>query len=1747
MATVDELNFRLIIDDSEFNQKVKDVKATAEQLNRDLSDILDIKNKVTRIGKDDVASAKQQNQILKDNAKTQEAIAREVEKTAQANRKLRATTDSNITREQAVDQEKIAQATIKTATAQERLNQLIKRGSGELNRHSKLWQQIKNLSTVYFSVAGASRMISALVRTTAEFELQRTTLGAILQDVEKANVLYEQMKELAVKSPFNFKELATYAKQLSAYSIPVDQLYDTTKMLADVSAGLGVGMDRLVLAYGQIRSASFLRGQEVRQLTEAGIPILEELRKQFVELGEEGITVGDVFDKISKRLVPFEMVSKVFTDMTSEGGKFYQMQEVQAETLRGKLSNLKDAFQIMLSEIGENQDGLLKGSVNALRSLAENYEKVGRLVVTLVSTYGAYKAALIGIRIWQSAEVLAMTKGIGAYKKLGKAIEIAITQSKAFAAIQKALSKINPWVAIGAAVAGLAIHFIQVGAEARKFRKELEQMANTKFTEADKSVETFQRLAKQLKNSTEGSQAYRDAISQLNRQYGDYLPNLLNEKNALTEILAVENEVTNAIYARAKAYASEEGMRKIEDKYGEDVRTKGDVLVGVLKNYWANPSDYGLGIIGEEAASTFLKGFRDALEKDDGDAVKIFEKEMTDFFGWAPKNFDESLIRKYARAVRSMYDETERFEKSIDRQFGSQGYSSFIEASVLKPIESAFNKAKQELDSTTMSVDEYNEALNGLKLNRLYQIKAAYEQLDAESGKPGSYLNKIKEIQAQIDALKPKDLGWLQKLVNPLVTGKGNNDLKAQIEDGYDEYVDRLLKEYKAVTEVYENSEKTYQKLNEDKANGVAIEEDIIKKATEQNELYKERKNVIEAIADKLGVSDALEGKSSKKSGASEYDARIRAWKREAATVKEFMDTYKRWKDLDIMSDEQIISNLREIYKNTTMVESAEKKVSQTLFERIKREEGFREKAYKDTGGVWTIGYGFTKGVKEGDTITREEAEKRLKEEIEAHSQYLKSLLASGVKMSQNQYEALLDLAYNAGEGAVKSLYEKFDGNMQEIGEHLLDYRIKDRAGKVLQGLIARREREYEMFFEDSVLDSEEQEPDKLILDFDRKINGIINKFKALGDKGKEAAAQVEDMFGKAGRKERTKDIEDAFKAAQKEAEKYREFMKDWLTGTDLEGEGSEYKLSKIVSDYSKALDKIANKADDARKKLYAKADAEKKVGTWSALDFSQDYNEITDKANEDRANALTTYSEKGREALKKMYEEWRNGAMDFNNLSDKTLGQLKSMKELIDGFSTDNADVFSPEVIENLKKLGLSLEEAQAIIEKLKGQDIGKISFDIKKETISQWQAIVDEISNAANAVKDYADAIGNDDLSSAMEGLIGMSEIASSVLSRLAQGDGIGAIVAGVSALFQKIMDAFTASARLKAAIAEAADEAERANAALQLSKGVDTIFGENTLAKMRNAVALMREYRSAASQDSIQANKKITWKSGLFNWGRSSKSLSDMVSELGYTLYDVYGNLNTQALQAILDTYDTLTTADREWIESAIKNAELYTDAVEELDAVLTDIFGQTIDSVTDALIESWKQAGNAALDYTDILDEVATAYARMILKAAVIDQVFTPEVEARIKKLSEEGDYEGALALTKQKLEEVNSKQDVWNKILSDLDQYFSKSSENAGNLADGIKGITEDTANLLASYLNAIRADVSFNKTQITTISTDIKQILGLLPASPTLNDYLNQIQANTFDTAQSNREILTEIRSMMGLGGEGSALRVITT
>lgn len=301
--------------------------------------------------------------------------------------------DAYVNSQKALEQLRIAR--MQAAKASDTHNAAMKRTNTTMSSQSRIAGELKNQIANVYSIYTLERFVRGLYTIGGEFQKQRIALTSILGDSMKAETIFNRIKDLAVVSPFQFKELASYAKQLSAYSIPYEELYDTTKRLADISAGVGVDMGRIILAYGQVRSAAFLRGQELRQFTEAGIPLVDELAKRFTKLTGVVTSAGDVFDKISRKEVSFGMVKDVLWELTDEGGKFYNMQEALAESLAGKWSNLQDAWDVMMADIAESNSGVLSDSLEILTKLMKHWGDFAKVFIPIITSYGTYKTVAL--------------------------------------------------------------------------------------------------------------------------------------------------------------------------------------------------------------------------------------------------------------------------------------------------------------------------------------------------------------------------------------------------------------------------------------------------------------------------------------------------------------------------------------------------------------------------------------------------------------------------------------------------------------------------------------------------------------------------------------------------------------------------------------------------------------------------------------------------------------------------------------------------------------------------------------------------------------------------------------------------------------------------------------------------------------------------------------------------------------------------------------------------------------------------------------------------------------------------------------------------------------------------------------------------------------------------------------------------------------------------------------------------------
>lgn len=556
----------------------------------------------------------------------------------------------------------LSTSSVKAGKAAERAAAGVNMTNMALTKQSGILSRLTGYLSGYTLLFAGLRFVRNIRETTAEFELQRVALGSIIKDAEQANLLFRQIKAAAIESPFQIKELVTFTKQLSAYRIETENLFDVTMKLADVSAGLGVDMNRLVLAYGQVRAASVLRGQELRQFTEAGIPLVEKLAEKFTYLNGKMVSTADVFKLISQRAVPFEMVAEIFDDMTSAGGEFYKMQEKQAETLAGQWSNLKDALSIMYDEIG-NTDTVHKAMSNLIQDakfLFQNWRTVSQIIKTVAINYGTLKVASLFIPNLAKSTKLAeaATAALAKAQQLEARQEVkqnairalSITQLKNYSAqLNKAavaqtafgrgwhrlaaLMSGGGWVGLAiTAVSVLTGWLISAYKESQRLNKELTKIGTEGSLEINRSVSNFIRLANAAVSAADGSDRQNEALAELGRTYSDIIPSQNLQIDNLKKLEGNYASLTRAIEEKINMQIREQKVNAVTDAYSKDITKSRKKTKELLLQFGLNKEQIN-AVMDEvqKEVDNGLIGINDTAE-DKAKALKRIIYEMTGIF-----------------------------------------------------------------------------------------------------------------------------------------------------------------------------------------------------------------------------------------------------------------------------------------------------------------------------------------------------------------------------------------------------------------------------------------------------------------------------------------------------------------------------------------------------------------------------------------------------------------------------------------------------------------------------------------------------------------------------------------------------------------------------------------------------------------------------------------------------------------------------------------------------------------------------------------------------------------------------------------------------------------------------------------------------------------------------------------------------------------------------------------------------------
>lgn len=759
--------------------------------------------------------------------------------------------------------------------------------------------QLRNQLANIYSVYAAERFLTQIIEIGGEFQKQRVALQTMFKDATKADVLFGQIKELAVVSPFEFKELAGYTKQLAAFNIPYEEMYDTTKRLADISAGVGVDMGRIILAYGQVRSAEFLKGTELRQFTEAGIPLLQKLADKFTLLEGRVVSVGEVFDKISKREVSFQMVKDVLWDLTNEGGQFYNMQGALADTLAGKLSNLRDAYDVMLADIAESNNSTLSKGLDLITDTMSNWEELSDIILTVVATYGSYKAAIMTLTVAQ--KVYNSSLGVSGLINFLRSTQMLTRATQAQIVVQKVLNtvmKANPIILVASAIAGLIGSYTLFSNKAKETQEIITDLneslgkLQTNFEEnrgMEKLIDEYELLSNKQNKTTEESKRletvtaslkshFKGAAMEVNAYTGELEMSVKKMREANEESLEMAKKAAkgNLRDAEKREAELEKKLEAIKNKYKAGT---GTYIAGATAPLVFSRTEEDLEKYAEEytdienqliAAQKATKKAREEFENlgntakdaDLGNTLSGWRKAIGDFISGNDrlKNLMPKDAEEYADWLKRFKDELSEAKDELARKEKTTGLFSEDDINAarkrVQELQSVVDKFNISIDNKeTKSTKNWSDILqNQLQSLKDFRVKA---ELEIEQAVVNSMAEGGEKELAQLNLNHKKRLSEIDKQTNEIVKkykeaekarwmkenpGKKESEFKSSITG-----INDLPSEFQdIIQQLVETENKLYTKSVTDYFNSVAKEfQGYLEKRKSIEQEYAKKRNVL--------------------------------------------------------------------------------------------------------------------------------------------------------------------------------------------------------------------------------------------------------------------------------------------------------------------------------------------------------------------------------------------------------------------------------------------------------------------------------------------------------------------------------------------------------------------------------------------------------------------------------------------------------------------------------------------------------------------------------------------------------------------------------------------------------------------------------------------------------------------------------------------------------------------------------------
>ena len=1663
--------------------------------------------------------------------------------------------------------------------------------NGAMNSQLSIVGQLRNEFLGLYSIYAAQNFLRAVVDIGGELENQKIAMASILQDEGKATTIFNQIKKLAVASPFGVMDLNQYAKQLSAYSIPYNELYDTMKRLADISAGVGVDMGRIILAYGQIKAAKFLKGTELRQLTEANIPMVDKLAERFSKLEGRIVSAGEVLDMISKKKVTFEDVKDVLWELTDDGGMFNNMQEVLSESVKSKWKNLADAIDIMLGDIAESMGSTLKWTAESLTTLAQNWKEIVPFITAATAAFGTYRVAVYAGSRAMGVANATLIKGTLAAKQKTAADLVMASNYRTLTAAEKGLIASRnamttaEWralavsgalnkeqalrlITLGKIKSGQAGHItqllniskaeLQVAMSAGKARVAMTMLsygAKQVWTAFKGLFNPYMYLFAGLFAITElwyksGQKAdeMNERISELTTRAQDGFKNLTKEAQKFADVDPFKANDASLISSIEEMKTALKDYSPVwADTFNETFKTddEGNTVKSLAEQY----------ILLRNALNDTKEAYRllNAIK-----GTSEHANEATDGY------FDDSFLEN----INDYIDAEERVNKIIGRMSGSYiEYSTAMQKVIAKHGDFAKAASGKPLKEQLSILKEYPKALASLNnelpftggyRDDIFQLRKAWKnskRIYMEDVLPdmkdflSGYKSRLKaagwDLENLSDAQKiaigldissffdtfekmPKymrdffnektleeefnikinaeyteasqSFSDLQKKFNEATDGQFEAQIKVSTDS--EKIIEGIQKEYKEAKETTNQLKPVLIKAGIDLSGIGAI--DLSKLPDWQKQIVSDYKKAFDTMqAGEKGAKEIGFSLTDPNKDKSKKDAFAERLKERVNLLKEAYSEYKKW--TDIVGKGEAASKVKEsgifdsLFKGKEPVNIVNyrdelNKILNQLDDKTKERRELKVSIRKVLLDI------DANAMKEASDKATKELERYVSDVSKKWDIYKQLINAGASKKDASTYAfGFLTDYENEAQYLIDTVQKKLKEKAVDLPFTLSD----DEAESILGGKDSPLYKQFFKVWKDA---KEAFEKDKVSIALDdtkviANARSTIEKIRILSE---QYASKTGLSVGKNGE----------------------------LVG-DTSGLNNVQKA--YLDEYNKKLIELKSTL------LQLLPEWEKIFGDKEQRSFS-DLKEAERIAREIKNNAKVSYDSDGKP----------NGFTSFFTKDDGSIENVKGAYSLLDKLI---------KAIPQLQDAQLAVNPFKTLAKNVKElftseKDSDKLEKKIGRLGESAAES-ADLVGNFAGQMSSMFDALGNEGMADTM----GNVQDAMSSISNIGQGFAKGGIVGGIAAAAGEAVNwigkiAQAHDKKLDKAIEKSKLRAQQLQYIYEQIDGIlERFLGSGTELKLVDAENDRTRLNQLNNQIGAIRNKgkiNIFDLMSLQKYKQEAEKLQKRVSA-----YDEGGAYGYQRalMQEQLSELEKQRQAEIDKKKTDDSKVADYENQIAEMKQQIKDFAEETAESLYginlkdwasqlgDALYEAWQKGEDGAEAFKNKVADIMGDVMNSILKISILE----PAMQQLQKMLFGEDGMSGYFgkdfSLDEKELESiadylmgVSEKTDDYYSMLDKLNNYMEKKygismkeeEEDSGSgLSKGIQNVTENTANLLASYINAIRADVSVKREYVRRLVEELFPAYNVIAQAQL--QQLTMIQINT----AKNVEFVEEIRDIL--------------